>query len=254
MNLNRGLIPKICHVQIPTPIQPKEERFSDIWKTSHPKKSTCDTFLTQRTFESQSGTWSKCCHTLESWAGSFTLLESFVMEEWEGRGSRDTSSPRALKLCICLRLGELLWQQAERDSGRMSHVEEGLSGTLGSSRRFLLLGQGGWVCTLQRDKRATAYHWCSWWISLSVLIHGALVTAVLCTDSEVILFCSVSYTGKADLSNGSTQEQNYSVLSAQYTVLSMRLSDSLAVHIPKHTLYNLFSFFYLTYSQKYIWF
>ena len=46
----------------------------------------------------------------------------------------------------------------------------------------------------------------------------------------------------------------YSVLSTQYLVLGMRLSDSLAVHIPKYILYNLFSFFYLTYSQKYIWF
>lgn len=235
MNLNRGLIPKICHcVQILDPDQPKGETSSVIWKPSHPKKSTCDIFLTQKPLESQSGTWSEYCHTLETWAGSLNIVDPFLLVEWEGWVSRDTSGAHALNLCVCLRLGELLWQRANRE-GFWKDVPCGrgtVSGTLGSSRGFLLLGQGGWVCTLQRDKRDTIYRQITIQSLVSLVDHSecldswcsVLVTAVLCTDPEVILLCSILYIGKADLSHGSTQEQSYSVHSAQYSVLSAQYS------------------------------
>lgn len=226
MNLNQSLIPKICHcVQIPDPDQLKGETSSVIWKPSHPKKSTCDIFLTQKPLESQSGTWSKYCHTLETWAGSLNIVDPFLLVEWEGWVSRDTSRAHALNLCVCLRLGELLWQRANRE-GFWKDVPCGrgtMSGTLGSSRGFLLLGQGGWVCTLQRDKRTTVYrqitilslvslvdHWVSWFM------------AVLCTDLEVILLCSILYIGTSDLSQvlPRSRATQYSVLSTQYSVLN----------------------------------
>jgi hypothetical protein len=143
-----------------------------LWTNTHPKPTNGRKILWNLRLPSQvinmwhlsytkaaspSGAWSKCCYTLETWVGSLNIMEPFLMEEWEGWVSWDTSRPHGLILCICFHLGELLWQGAERDSGGMSHVEEGLSGTLGSSGWFLLLGQGDCVCTLQRDKIATIY-------------------------------------------------------------------------------------------------